>query len=60
LMIAVVFVHDSLAKSSSTAGRQTTENRMIVNWGIVNADWRALLGSLRSINQRPRRLSKSF
>ena len=42
LLVAGVYVYDSMQTSSVANGEVATANRTIVNWDVAAADWHAL------------------
>jgi len=44
LLVAGVYVYDSMNTSSVANGQVAQANRTIVNWDVAAADWQALKG----------------
>jgi hypothetical protein len=44
LLVASVYVYDSMRTSSVANGQVAQANRTIVNWDVAAADWQALKG----------------
>jgi hypothetical protein len=44
LLVAGVYVHDSMQTSSVANGQVAQANRAIVNWDVAATDWQALKG----------------
>jgi hypothetical protein len=42
LLVAGVYIHDSLATSTVASGEVAQANRTIVNWDVAALDWNAL------------------
>jgi hypothetical protein len=42
LLVACVYVYDSMNTSSGANGKVAESNRSIVNWDVAATDWRAL------------------
>jgi hypothetical protein len=42
LLVACVYVYDSMNTSSGANGKVAESNRTIVNWDVAATDWRAL------------------
>lgn len=47
LLIAGVYISDSQSTSSVANGPNASSNRTLVNWDVVQADWRALRARAR-------------
>ncbi len=42
LLVAVVYVRDSMSTSTVANGQVAQANRTIVNWDVAETDWKAL------------------
>jgi len=42
LLVAGVYIHDSMATSTVASGQVAQANRTIVNWDVAATDWSAL------------------
>jgi hypothetical protein len=42
LLVAGVYVYDSMSTSRVASGQVAQDNRTIVNWDVVASDWHAL------------------
>ena len=48
LLVAGVYVYDSMQTSSVATGQVAQANRTIVNWDVAATDWQALKARARS------------
>ena len=42
LLVAGVYIHDSMATSSVASGQVAQSSRTIVNWDVASTDWDAV------------------
>ena len=47
LLVAGVYIYDSMATSSVASGQVAQPNRTIVNWDVAASDWHALKARAR-------------